>query len=246
LSTFSTWYYQSQQAFTKVPAAPMSKILLVDDDVVLAQLVVDSLEHFNYTIEHVTEGNEGYDRLRLYQYDLAILDINLPGMDGVQICRKHRDNGGLTPILMLTGRGAIEERTTGLDSGADDYLTKPFAVPELVSRVRALLRRPRAFQSEVIEKNGLRLDMTKAEVTKLGEPLKLLPKELALLTFFMRNPNRVFSASELLDSVWSSESEATEVAVSQCILRLRKKIDDESTPSKIATLKGIGYKFVDE
>lgn len=220
----------------------MSKILLVDDDVVLSQLVTDSLELANFTVEYVSDGTDGYDRLRHYQFDLAILDINLPGMDGVEICRKYRSGGGMVPILMLTGRGAVEERTTGLDSGADDYLTKPFAVPELISRVRALLRRPKAMSSEVFTMGNLSLDTRTAEAKVSGQLIKLLPKELALLTFFMRNPNRVFSATELLESVWSSESDATEVAVSQCILRLRKKIDD-APQSKIITIKGIGYKF---
>ena len=223
----------------------MSKILLVDDDVELSRLVADALELANHVVEFVDHGQEGFDRLKLYQYDLAILDVNMPGMDGVEVCRQYRDRGGSIPILMLTGRSAIEERTLGLDSGADDYLTKPFAVPELLSRVRALLRRPAAITSEIFEAKDLRLDVRSAQLTKGGEPVKLLPKELALLTFFMRNPNRVFSAAELLEKVWSAESDATEVAVSQCILRLRKKIDDGEI-SNIATIKGIGYKFVHE
>ncbi|MBN9396597.1 MAG: response regulator transcription factor [Candidatus Melainabacteria bacterium] len=223
----------------------MSKILLVDDDVQLAQLVSDSLELAKFVVDYAPDGTEGYDRLRLYQYELAILDVNLPGMSGVEICRQYRERGGMIPILMLTGRTAISERTEGLDSGADDYLTKPFAVPELLSRVRALLRRPAALASEVLEVRGLRLDVRSAVVTRDGAPLSLLPKELALLTFFMRNPGRVFSAADLLERVWSSESDATEVAVSQCILRLRKKIDDSQPQSKIETIRGVGYKFVD-
>lgn len=223
----------------------MSKILLVDDDVELSRLVIDALELSNYVVEYVDNGQEGFDRLKLYQYDLAILDVNMPGMDGVEVCRQYRDRGGSIPILMLTGRSAIEERTLGLDSGADDYLTKPFAVPELLSRLRALLRRPAAITSEILEAKDLRLDVRAAQLTKGGEPVKLLPKELALLSFFMRNPNCIFSAAELLEKVWSAESDATEVAVSQCILRLRKKIDDGEI-SNIATIKGIGYKFVHE
>lgn len=223
----------------------MSKILLVDDDVELSRLVADALELANHVVEYVDNGQEGFDRLKLYQYDLAILDVSMPGMDGVEVCRQYRDRGGSIPILMLTGRSAIEERTLGLDSGADDYLTKPFAVPELLSRVRALLRRPAAITSEILEAENLRLDVRSAQLTKAGDPVKLLPKELALLTFFMRNPNRVFSAAELLEKVWSAESDATEVAVSQCLLRLRKKIDDGDV-SKITTIKGIGYKFVHE
>lgn len=223
----------------------MSKILLVDDDVQLAQLVSDSLELAKFVVDYASDGTDGYDRLRLYQYELAILDVNLPGMSGVEICRQYRERGGMIPILMLTGRTAISERTEGLDSGADDYLTKPFAVPELLSRVRALLRRPAALASEVLESRGLRLDVRSAVVTRDGAPLSLLPKELALLTFFMRNPGRVFSTADLLERVWSSESDATEVAVSQCILRLRKKIDDSQLQSKIETIRGVGYKFVD-
>lgn len=224
----------------------MSKILFVEDDSQLAQFVVDALETGNHTVEHVDDGKEGFERLGLYQYDLAILDVNLPNMEGLEICKRYRSAGGMIPILMLTGRSAIQEKTAGLDSGADDYLTKPFAVAELLSRVRALLRRPTAMVAEKLCCGEIEIDVSSAEAKKNGQSIKLLPKEFALLVFFMRNVERVFSAADLLNSVWSSESDATEDAARQTILRLRKKIDgDDDKNSYVQTIKGIGYKFVD-
>jgi DNA-binding response OmpR family regulator len=222
----------------------LAKILLVEDDQIIAQLVTDSLEVANHTVEHVSDGKEGFERIKHHHYDMAVVDVNLPQMDGFEIISKLRAIRNTTPVLLLTALSEIHNRTKGLDLGADDYLTKPFAVPELLSRVHALLRRPRGMVENTLCAGNLSVDTVSGVATKSGATLSLQPKEYALLIFFMKNPNHLFTARELLERVWSSESEASEEAVRQCILRMRKKIDDDQDSSFIVTVKGIGYKFV--
>jgi DNA-binding response OmpR family regulator len=147
---------------------------------------------------------------------------------------------------MLTGRSKVFEKEEGLDSGADDYLTKPFEVRELLARVKALLRRPAAVQSEIIALGALVLNTKECNVSKGNQIIALQPREFALIEFLMRHPNEVFSIQALLSRLWSSESEASDEAVRQCILRLRKKIDEDDGRSQIVTVKGFGYKIVDE
>ena len=222
----------------------MTKILLVEDDDMTVQTVTDFLSVANnYIVESVKGGKEGLDRLQLYEYDLAIVDWSLPEMSGVEVCSTYRSNGGLVPILMLTGKTSVSEKVHGLDAGADDYLTKPFSLQELTARVRALLRRPRETVKEVLQAGELVLDTTSGKVTKAGAEIALLPKELILLEFFMRHPNQNFTAITLLNRLWSSESDSTEQAVRQVIVRLRKKIEDEGE-ELIVTSKGLGYRLV--
>ena len=220
----------------------MAKILLIEDDTHVGEVVVDILETANHTVEWTKNGTEALDRLNLYEYDLGIFDWNVPGMTGIEVCRRYRANGGVIPILLLTGNSAIGERVDGLDAGADDYLTKPFSLKELIARVRALLRRPPHATADLLEFSGLVIDVRACKVTRDGAGISLLPKELALLEFLVRHPNRVFSVQDLLNRIWSSESDSSEDAVRQCITRLRKKIDFDSQPSLIVTVKGLGYK----
>lgn len=221
----------------------MAKVLLVEDDPDVAFSVAACLQLEQHVVESVTDGKEALDRLRFYQYDLVILDWGLPGMSGLEVCKEFRSRGGKTPILMLTGKAETREKVTGLDSGADDYVTKPFDVDEIIARVRALLRRPEDITGNVLTVGNLTLDTATGHVTRDGMAIKLLPKEFALLSFLMRHVDQVFTGEALLDRVWSSESDATSDALRSTIKRLRKKIDVEGRPSLLQTIPGFGYKL---
>lgn len=167
-------------------------------------------------------------------------------MSGVELVQKFRASGGKTPILMLTGRNSVPEKTEGLDAGADDYLTKPFDLNELSARLRALLRRPPEVAATVLKAGDLVLDPTSHEVLLCDKPVSLLPLEFSLLEFFMRHPNHVFSHNALVERVWKSESNATAEAVRTCVMALRKKITEKGKQSMIRTVHGTGYKFAPE
>lgn len=209
----------------------------------VAEAIKDVLEMGNHTVEWTTDGLEGFERLSIYQYDVAILDWSLPNMDGVDICKTYRSKGGSIPVLMLTGKNNVSDKVKGLDAGADDYLTKPFSVPELQARLRALLRRPSTTLPEVLTVGDLTVDPKLCKARRGEREISLLPKEMAVLEFLMRHREQIFSVSDLLNRVWSSESESTEDAVRQCITRLRKKIDAEGEKSIIVTVKGLGYRI---
>lgn len=221
----------------------MAKILLVDDDPILSSAVTEALSNQGYIVEYVTDGTEALDRLKYCHYDLAVLDWMLPGMSGVDVCLTFRKSGGHIPILMLTGKDAISEKEVAFEAGADEYLTKPFHVRELILRVRALLRRPPQIVSRVIEIDYLRIDVDERTVFRNGQAVELTSAEYALLELFMRHPGRLFNADELRERVFSTDSMAGDEAVRQRILRLRKKIDLEGRNSLIKTIKGVGYKL---
>ncbi|MBX3073586.1 response regulator transcription factor [Candidatus Obscuribacterales bacterium] len=219
----------------------MAKILLAEDDEDVAASIADALTLSAYVVESVHNGNEAADRLRLYDYDLAILDWDLPGKDGVQLLKEYRTSGGKLPILMLTGKVDIEHRIEGLDSGADDYLGKPFSMGEVLARVRSLLRRPHQVLSEELKIGDLTVLPAKSAVLRDGIEISLLAKEMQLLDFLTRHRGQCFTAQELLNKVWHSESDSTEDAVRQCLLRLRRKIDKPGEDSIIKTLRNVGY-----
>lgn len=221
----------------------MAKILVVDDDRDLSVMIKTWLGSESHTVEVVHDGNEGMDRLRVSDYDVIVLDWNLPGMSGVEILKNFRNEQGKTPVILLTGNRAIEEKETGLDTGADDYLTKPFNIKELSARIRALLRRSPPLTTNILEVGDLVLDPGKHRLTKKGAEIMLLPREFALLEFLMRHPGDVFSAESLLQRVWHSESEATVEAIRTCIKRLRQKIDQDDEQSCIETFARIGYRL---
>ncbi len=221
----------------------MAKIILVEDDKSIREDVVDWLEFEKHTVEAVDNGNEAVDRLRLYEYDLVILDWELPGVLGIDICKKYRAFGGIAPVLMLTGKNAIEDKEAGLDSGADDYLTKPFHLKELSARIRALLRRPSTMTGTVLKVQNISLDTNTKKLSKDGEEIPLSPREYALMDFLMRHPGEVFSQEALLERVWSSESDASVFSVYTAVKTLRKKITDPGGKSILATVHGLGYKL---
>ncbi|MBS1994186.1 MAG: response regulator transcription factor [Cyanobacteria bacterium SZAS LIN-2] len=221
----------------------MAKILFVDDDKHLAAVVSDWLTGENHVVDVVNDGLEAASRLQFYSYDLIILDLTMPGMDGMEVCKKYRAEGGKAPIIMLTGRNETEQKMEGLDSGADDYQTKPFEMRELGARVRALLRRPQELVSEVITAGPLKLDVKAQKVTRNNVEIRLLPQQMALLEFFMRHPGEIFSSETLLDRIWSSEADTSPDTVRVHITRIRQKIDEDGQQSFIRTMHRVGYCF---
>lgn len=223
----------------------MTKILLVEDDKDLTVVIDEWLQAQNFTLDIAHDGREGYEYLRSGHYDVVILDWDLPGLSGVDICRKYRAANGTTPILMLTGKGQIVDKEKGLDSGADDYLTKPFSMRELSARLRALARRPAAIVSDVLRVGDLELDPVRHILLKAGKDVHLLPKDFALLEFLMRHPGDVFSSESLLQRVWNLDTEATTEAVRTSVKRIRQVIDagaDENT-SMIENVRRVGYRL---
>jgi two-component system, OmpR family, manganese sensing response regulator len=221
----------------------MSKILIVEDDQAIAQIVKDALSDSMYVVDMVHTCAEAQAYLDTVIYDLIIFDWQLPDGEGIDLCNKFRAGGGASPVLFLTGRDTVLDRITGLDNGADDYLTKPFDVREMLSRVRALLRRPPVLTHRTIKVRHLELDHATHQVMADGLELKLYPKEFALLELFMRNPQRVFSADDLLNKVWPTDSEASIETVRTTILRLRQKVESDPENPLIRTVRGVGYRL---
>lgn len=216
----------------------MAKILVVDDDAEVLEMVRRTLEGEHHTVDTADNGKEGWLYLSTYEYDLAILDWRLPEHSGVEILRNFRATGGRTPILMLTGMSSYSNKEEGLDSGADDYLTKPFNIREFCARIRALLRRSAQAAANMLVCGTVRMDPSSHSVTVDGQAVELQPREFQLLEFLMRNQNRVFDQESVLSRVWPSDSDSTVQAVRSTIRRLRAKIDPEGR--LIRTVHGVG------
>lgn len=224
----------------------MPKILLAEDDKLVAEAVSDALTIANFEVDCIESGLQAEQKLNHGSYDMAIIDRGLPEKDGLDLLREYRAAGGNMPVLILTGKGAVEHRIEGLESGADDYLGKPFSMDELMARVRSLLRRPQPMLGRVIQIGKLKIDLESATVTHQGEhEISLLAKEVAVLEFLLKNRGKYFTADELLNRVWTSESDSTEDAVRQCIVRLRKKIDRAGDESMIKSSRNLGYMISD-
>jgi DNA-binding response OmpR family regulator len=221
----------------------MAKILVVEDDESLSRMVSEWLAGEHHTVECSFDGADACEKLKFYEFDMVILDLNLPSMGGIKVLREFRASGKTTPVLILTGQDKIEDKEVGLDSGADDYLTKPFHMKELSARVRAVLRRPSSYAGDRLVSRGLELDPGNHTVKVNGNDISLLPKEFQLLEFLMRHPDQVFSADALLNRVWASASDSSIDALTTCVKRLRKKIDLDGSPSFIKTVHGVGYKL---
>jgi DNA-binding response OmpR family regulator len=223
----------------------MAKILLVDDDVRLSEVIDDWLTAESHVVEYQSDGRGGWEKMTNAEYDVIILDWNLPDASGPDLCRRFRDTGKTTPVLLLTGRANIENKVEGLDSGADDYLTKPFSPKELSARLRALLRRfsIKPVAGDVLNAGNLTMDRKARTVTCGGAPVHLLPREFALLEFFMLNPEQVFSANEIMDNVWSEDNESSPDTVRVHITKLRGKLAAGGDESPIKTVHRVGYKF---
>lgn len=221
----------------------MAKILIAEDDIPLGIALQTTLEDDTHTVELVEDGAEAYDRLRLYNYELVILDIDLPGLNGFEVCKRYRNERGKLPILMLTGKSSIADKSEGFESGADDYLTKPFNMKELLLRVKALLRRPHTLPDEEIPIRKFIWHSGARAISLDGEEVALTPRELELLEFFIKRPEKFFGVETLLNEIWASDSDVTEIAVRQCVSRLRKKLEIGGDEPIIVTSRGLGYKF---
>jgi len=228
------------------------RILIIEDDRNIARLVEANLKDQGYEVSVAHNGKSGLDLALTGKFQLIILDLNLPGLDGLEICRKVRSDASYTPILMLTCRTSELDRVLGLEIGADDYLTKPFSVRELIARVKALFRRIDAVESEkkseespIIHHGDLHIDLEKREVVLKGKSVNLTAKEFDLLHHFARHPGHVYTRNELLDQVWGYAYKGYEHTVNSHINRLRAKIeDDQNKPRYIVTVWGVGYKFM--
>ena len=230
------------------------RILVVEDDRELAGILQMHLEDMGFTVDLAHDGTAGKKKALEGGYDLLILDVMLPGTDGLDICKAVRSAPGYTPILMLTCLSSEVDKVIGLELGADDYMTKPFSVRELLARVKAILRRADALvkedesdQPDTIQHGGINIDVKKRGVTVDGNPVNLTAKEFDLLVFFARNPGRVYTRSELLNSVWGYGYEGYSYTVNSHINNLRSKIEaDRDNPGYILTVWGVGYKFSEE
>lgn len=229
------------------------KILVIDDDPDIVHLLEMHLRDEGYVVASVLDGEEGFSKASSEHFDLIILDLMLSGLDGLEICRRLRSDTNYTPVLMLTCKSSELDRVLGLELGADDYMTKPFSIRELKARVKALLRRIDALQApagrdmhKVIKAGGLVVDVQKRDVTRRGTAISLTAKEFDLLLHFALNPGRVFTRSQLMDSVWGYGCEGQEHTVNSHINRLRAKVEDDPTrPRLILTVRGVGYKFTE-
>jgi DNA-binding response OmpR family regulator len=220
------------------------KILLVEDEQSIAELLREALTSQRYLVDLASDGQAGWELAEAFEYDLILLDLMLPKLDGISFCRNLRAQGDRTPILLLTGHETSTNKVMGLDAGADDYLVKPFDLQELLARIRALLRRGSATATPVLEWENLRLDPSKCEVTYDGQPLRLTAKEYALLELFLRNTQRIYSQSALLDHLWSFEEPPSENTVRAHIKSLRQKLKKAgASPDLIETVYGLGYRL---
>ncbi len=221
----------------------MAKLLVVEDYVPLSSALEDWLTHELHVVEVVGNGLEALHRLRVSQYDLVVLDLSLPGLSGLEVCHQYRDRGGSTPIIILTGRGSVDDKAAGLDTGADDYLVKPFEFKELSARIRALIRRTSDKSTNVIEAGPLTLNLQTHQITRSGVQLHLTPREMSILELLVRHPSHAFTAEALMERVWTSNSSTSLDTVRSYIRMLRRKIDMPGQRSLIATAHGTGYKL---
>lgn len=220
------------------------RILLVEDNKHLNNSLRMTLEDDGYAVDPAFDGAEAEDLALTYPYDGIILDIMLPKKDGITLCRDLRSQRIATPILMLTARDALEDRVLGLDSGADDYLVKPFDVDELRARLRALLRRTSEDKATVLTAADLTLDPATHIATRAGQVLDLTTREFALLEYFLRNPNRVITREEAENHIWSYDFTGVSNVIDVYIRRLRAKMDDPFEPKLLETVRGVGYRLV--
>ncbi len=220
-----------------------TKVLVVEDNLELNDLLCDTLTSHGYAVTAVLNAEDGLDLLSREDFRLILLDWELPGKSGLDLCATVRAQGLDSSILFLTGRSDINDKVAGLDTGGDDYLTKPFEMREVLARVRTLLSRPNALSRTVISIAGVQLDKENNTVSVNGKPVKLTPQEYSILNILMTHPARVYSADEILDKAWKTDAEGSNQAVRSAIMRLRSKIVSDDDTEVIISVKGVGYKF---
>jgi DNA-binding response OmpR family regulator len=223
------------------------KILIVEDDERISDAIAEELSDRHYAVEVAYDGEEAWELLDVFTYDLILLDVMMPKMDGITLCKKIRAKGNSIPILMLTARDTIGDKVIGLDAGADDYIIKPFDLEELNARIRALLRRGSTALPPVLAWGDLRLDPSTCEVFYQENLLPLSPKEYKLLEFFLRNGRRVFSRAQILEHLWPFEQVPEEATVKAHIRGLRQKLELAGAPHDlIETVYGLGYRLKEQ
>ena len=219
------------------------RILLVEDDTAIARSLKEGLEDESYAVDVANDGSEGYRTAAADDYDVIILDIMLPEMNGYEVCRALRNDGNKTPILMLTARDAERDIVEGLDTGADDYLAKPFSFDVLLARIRALLRRPNEKLEEILQVGDLKLDPSSKKVTRASQEINLTAKEYGVLEYLMRNKGKVLSKEQIISHVWDFDTDVLPNNVELFIMFLRRKIDKPFKSKLIHTVSGFGYKL---
>lgn len=216
------------------------RILLVEDEKNVAGFIKKGLTEEFYTVDASVNGEDGFLMATTTEYDLIILDIMLPDINGIELCRRIKNHNIKTPVLMLTAVDSIESKVKGLDSGADDYLTKPFAFEEFLARVRALLRRP-TLMSALLKVSDLTLDPVRHEAKREGQIIQLTWKEFALLEYLMRNKGRILSRTKIFDHIWGDDLDTSSNVVDVYISYLRDKVDKNYSPKLIQTVRNVGY-----
>jgi len=219
------------------------RVLVVEDEPGVAQFIEQGLTESGYAVDVARDGAEGLEYALAAKYDAIILDIMLPKMDGLEMLREIREHGIKNPVLLLTARDGVDDRVKGLDTGADDYLVKPFAFPELLARVRALLRRPPLQADPVLRLGDLEMDTARREVRRAGKIIELSPREFSLLELLLRHPKQVLTRTQIIEHVWNFDFYSETNVVDVYIGYLRRKIDRGFDIHLIHTVRGVGYRL---
>jgi heavy metal response regulator len=217
------------------------RILVVEDEDAIANFIRQGLTEVGYAVDLAAEGAEALHWISIAEYDTIILDVMLPHLDGLSVCAEIRRRGVHAPVLMVTARDAIDDRVAGLDSGADDYLVKPFAFAELLARIRALLRREPVFKGTLLRVADLEMDTSSRSVQRAGQPIALTSKEYSLLEFLMRHPNQTLTRASIAEHVWNYDFDNLTNLIDVHIFALRRKLDDPHPLKLLHTVRGVGY-----
>jgi two-component system OmpR family response regulator len=219
------------------------RLLLIEDDKNIREMLVQNLKSESYTVDIATDGESGSYLGRTNDYDAIIMDLILPKKDGNEVCKEIRESGKTCPILMLSVNNTVNQKVNVLNAGADDYITKPFSFKELKARLRALMRRPRIIEPDILQVDDLSLDIPQQKVIRGGKEIYLTRKEFALLEYLLRNKGNVVSRGMIMEHVWNADSDPFSNTIEAHILNIRKKIDKPKRPSLIQTVPGRGYKI---
>ena len=219
------------------------RILVVEDEQAIATFICQGLTESGYAVDMAVDGAEALHWIAIAEYDLVILDVMLPDRDGLSVCAEIRQRGLHTPVLMVTARDAIDDRVAGLDSGADDYLVKPFAFAELLARIRALLRREPVFKGSLLQVADLELDTLTRVARRAGQAIALTSKEYSLLEFLMRHPNQTMTRAAIAEHVWNYDFDSLTNLIDVYIFALRRKLDEPHSVKLLHTVRGVGYRL---